>query len=296
MRIILIILLFSQVANAQSVINPYVFGTSSFDADAQDYINRVEAHGVTLTGAQETAINNFFLGAKSNSLYTTALYDGGLLIFANSGANGESFKGLHDITWNGTVTHASTGVTSNGTTGYAGLGFNGNVLTLNNSRISVYCNTNTAITNAVDIGAASSATVRCLIFIKTGSNLLSDHNSGTAGSGRLTAANSDASGYFISSRVSSTDHRVFRNGSQLGTTATGTNNGTFPAVNMILMALNTSGTITNYSTRELKYWDAGEGLNTTQAATWSTLVATLLAVINACIATLSLVVPSPTAP
>lgn len=283
-KILIILLLFSSTAFGQrsffsngkpSIITP--IPPPSYDSDAQDYMDRVEAHGVSLTTPQEEAINDFFIDAKSNSLYTTALFDGGLLIFGIAAANAEKFKGGTDVEWNGTVTHASTGVTSNGTTGYGDLNFTGSALTLNNSRISIYSNTNSPITNAVDIGCASGTTSRCIIFIKSGSNLLSDHNSSTSGSGRISTANADASGYFISSRVSSTDHRVFRNGTQLGTTAVTANNGTFPAVEFSLMGLNTNGTTSAFSTRELKYWDAGEGLSTAQAETWSTLVSNLLA-------------------
>ena len=282
MRFLLFILLFSTNVFAHrsffQLSNPAVITPippPSYDSDAQNYIDRVQAHGVVLTSTQQDSINSFFVNAKAESLYTP-LYDGGILTFANAAANAESFKGLHDITWSGGITHGATGVTGNGTTGYGSLGFATNTLTLNNSHVAIYNRTNVALTNVVDIGARSGNTTKIGIFIKTSTNFITDHNSTTAGAGRVTVANSDASGFYISSRTSSTDLRAYRNGTQIGTTATTTNNGIFTPQTLTIMADNNSGTISLFSTREYCAWTTGQGLTPAQAATWTILVNNLL--------------------
>lgn len=240
------------------------------DADAASYIARVIATGVTLTGAEKGAINLFVVQLKHYSLWPK-ITDAGIFIGGTAAAHSETLKGVFDITWAGTVTHDAMGSVGDGSTGYGTLGFNANTLTINDSHISIYSQTNNT-TSATDISALNTTTSRFQIILYSAGNTISDHNSSTVGAGRVSVANANTSGIYISTRVSSTDFRLIKNGSQIGSTAATTNNGTFPAVGMVIMCLNTNGTKSLFSNRKLSYSDYGTGLTLAECAIHSTLV------------------------
>lgn len=247
---------------------------AGYDADAQAYIDRVEtALGSGLTTPEKDAINTFAVGLKNNSLWTK-IYDAGLFIGGTTSTHAETLKGVNDITWNGTVTHSSTGSVGNGTNGYGNTNINASTaLTLNNSHVAFYSRTNNN-TGVGDIGAQSATNSRIFIFPRSATNYISDHNSNSAGV-RVTAANSESTGFYISTRVSSTDHRGFKNGSQLGSTSTTANNGTFPSLDLTIMGVNNGGTVSVFSTREMCFWSVGEGLSSAECSTYNTLVEAL---------------------
>lgn len=246
---------------------------AGYDADAQAYIDRVEtALGSGLTTPEKDAINTFVVGLKNNSIWNK-IYDAGMFIGGTASTHAETLKGLNDITWNGTVTHAATGSVGNGTNGYGNTNINASTaLTLNNSHAAFYSRTNNN-TGVGDIGAQSSTTSRITIFPRSATNYISDHNSNVVG--RITAANSVSTGFYVSTRVSSTDYRASKNGSQLGSTNSTTNDGTFPNLNITIMGVNNSGTVSVFSTREMCYWSVGLGLSMSECTTYNTLVEAL---------------------
>ena len=81
------------------------------DPDAQAFI---DATGIS--GTDATAINQLVLDLKSNILWTkmVAIYP---LVGGSSSSTKYNLKDttLYEVTWNGTLTFASTGVTVNGT-------------------------------------------------------------------------------------------------------------------------------------------------------------------------------------
>lgn len=250
-------------------------GVIGYDTDAQDYITRVEtALSDTLTTAVRDAINTFVVGLKNNSLWSK-IYDAGMFIGGTATTHSETLKGVNDITWTGTVTHSSTGSVSNGTNGYGNTGINASTaLTLDNSHIAFYSRTNNS-TGVGDIGAQTSTTSRVTLFPRSATNYISDHNSSTAGSGRISAANSSSTGFYVSTRISTTDYRGSKNGSQIGSTNTTANNGTHPNLTITIMGINNSGTVSTFSTREMCYWSVGQGLSMSECSTYNTLVEAL---------------------
>ena len=93
----------------------------SLDPDAAAYIAAVTAAGATVTGAQRTAIDTFYLAAKAGGYYTSLkrLY---LPIWGVAAANAIDMIGLTSGTFNGGVTHGAGFVQGNGTTGNFSLG------------------------------------------------------------------------------------------------------------------------------------------------------------------------------
>lgn len=245
--------------------------TVAYDADAENWFTRVEGHGVTIPVATKGFFNTLYVQLKANSLYTIP-YDMYFFGWANAAANAEPMKNVApDITWNGTVTHASTGIAGNGTTGYGNLGFAPNALTLNNSHISVYSRTATSAA-IIDIGArGATATVRFDALLSSGNNLIGEINSNTVGAGQVSGSAATATGMSIITRVTSTDLRAIKNGTQVGVTSTTTNNGTMPSVNMFICAVNNNGSPLAYTAREYIMASVGTGFSTAQAATYTTL-------------------------
>jgi len=95
------------------------------DPDAQAYIDALGVAGYTVSGAEETAINNHFLDLKgtgpNNSTYDWWTSIVRLLPFIGTTASQQAIKAespVNSITFAGGVTHNSTGVEGNGTNGY----------------------------------------------------------------------------------------------------------------------------------------------------------------------------------
>lgn len=96
-----------------------------FDPDAQTYISAVIAAGGTLSTPQQNAVNTYFLGLKTDGifskLYFNYLYLGGV---ANSNKINAVNPGTYNLTFEGTWTHSTSGSTATknsanyGDTGY----------------------------------------------------------------------------------------------------------------------------------------------------------------------------------
>ena len=96
------------------------------DADADAYILAVTTAGGSLSGAEETAIQDFYVGLKSDGiyskLYTMYPFLGGV---ANSNKINAINPGTNDLTFNGTWTHSATGSYATKTSSdFADTGFN----------------------------------------------------------------------------------------------------------------------------------------------------------------------------
>jgi hypothetical protein len=97
----------------------------SFDPDATTYINAVIAAGGTLTAPQQTAINTFYVGLKTDGIYNKFYY---LHLFfgGTAGSNGINAKtpGTYNLSFQGTWTHSVSGsTTTQNNANYAESGF-----------------------------------------------------------------------------------------------------------------------------------------------------------------------------
>jgi hypothetical protein len=254
---------------------PY-FITPDTDADAAAFIS---AAGIT-DPTQQSAIETLVTDLKTNSLWTKmyAIYP---FVGGTSTTHKYNLKDPRDLdaafrlAFSGTVTHNSNGITPNGTNGYANTYLTPSTTMVNNdTHISYYCRTNSAAAR-IEIGV-SMATSRMVMHTKwSDNNLYSDCYEFT--NGRVAIANSDSTGFYIQTRVSSTDHRVFRNGSQLGSTNTTTTTGTTADItNPIFIGArntHTSGAA-DYSNRNLAFASFGTSLTTGESSTLNTIIST----------------------
>lgn len=103
-----------------NTITPTPTPSFSFDADALNYINALETTGATLTFTQKTYINDFYVDAKAQGVYS---YFGDFYPMlggtsSTHAINGKS-PGTNNLTFFGGWTHNASGATPNGTNSYA---------------------------------------------------------------------------------------------------------------------------------------------------------------------------------
>jgi len=246
-------------------------GSSQTDSDAEAFFT---AAGIT-DATQKSAVTTLTLALKQNSLWTKfyAIYP---LVGGTATTHKWNLKDPRDldaayrITWVGTQTHASTGVLSNGTTGYGRTFFtpSTNGFSSSNGAIGYYSRTNDNSSPQYDMGSCSAASANNVIVI-------SRYNTGNAifGVGTSTfacaVAVADSLGFYVSSRVSATNTSGYKNGSLIKNIADG---GTQPAVPIFLLCLNNNTTPAFFSKKECAFAFISDTLSDSEVATLNTLV------------------------
>lgn len=232
---------------------------SNFDSDSLIYINAVQAAGRSLSDAEKGYIDTYVVGLKSAGIWTD-IYDRGIPIWGAEAPSLVTLKGVSTGTNHG-ATFSSTGADFDGASTYIDIGIvPSSTLTLNNTHISYYTGDTTTVTSNWDMGALTGGNVLFRIVTRNPANAAAQMYATNA---QVTAANSTG-GYFMGSRLSSTDFQLYKNGSSVNSIATV--NGTLPAISMFIGCFNSSGTPTGFSNRNCQLWSVGNGLTPTQAA------------------------------
>jgi hypothetical protein len=252
------------------------------DADAQAFVTNA---GI-VDQVEANAINNLVIGLKADSLWTKmkAVYP-----FVGSSSSSTSYNlkntAQYQITWNGGVTHASTGVTFNGSNGYGNTNFAPNsVLTANSNHVSLYSRTAAARTNglAMDFGQGADVNVASGIYgcsrRSNNTALYAATNVNTTGS--LSAANTNGSGMFVNSITSATSRKIYRNAVTLGTLTTNISQ-TLSAAKMYIAAFNNNDSgVLLYSDYQASFFSIGDGLDDTDATNLNSRVTTFQTALN----------------
>jgi hypothetical protein len=244
-------------------------GAAAFDADAQAFFTAASITDST----QKSAVNQLVLDLKSYNIWTKikALYP---IVGGSASSHAVNLKtpGTYNLTFATGVTHSSTGMTGNGTSGYANTQFNTSTQsTLNNTHLSFYSRTNLE-NSSIDAGNSNAAGTQWLLATRfTSVGAISDQYNSTTG--RLTATNTNSQGFYIQSRTASNVHKLFKNGSQLGTTNTGAS-GSLLNLNMTLLCQNQNGTPASYSIRQCAFASIGDGLTDAESSNFYTAVNT----------------------
>jgi hypothetical protein len=236
--------------------------TAAVDPDAQAFITAAAITDPT----QQAAINTLVLDLKGYSIWTKmkALYP---FVGGTATSNSYNLKNTaqHQITWNGGVTFASNGITTNGTNGYGNTNLiPSSVLTLNNTHLSIYSRT-TGTPNGGDIGFQTTGDAANLFI--AGNLFGSFFADCYASTSRITAV-PQTQGFYINTRTASNSYKVFRNTSQISSTIT-TSTGSLPASNLSIGALLTGGW---YANKNYAFASIGDGLTDTEAANFYTAV------------------------
>jgi hypothetical protein len=240
--------------------------------EAETYMSAVLAGGGTLDATASGAtyqlfadLFNFGLWSKIDAFYP-------LLGGNSSGGQAVNGKtpGTRNMTWNGGITFSTSGVLSNGSTGYGNTGYVDATLgTLNSAHLGAYTTSDVNFNTLPggDIGASDGTRDSYLSIRNFGSAVgqLQSSNSDYA------ASNSPSNGFNVIVRPSSTQLIVYRNGSSRGTQ---TINST-ARVNtrpFYVMSINNNGLNTTPTTRQYNFFTIGTSLTPTEVSNFSTAV------------------------
>jgi len=237
-------------------------GAVSYDADAQAFFN---AAGITNT-TQKNAVNQLVLDFKSYNAWTKmkAVYP---IVGGTSTTHKWNLKNPLDtdaayrLAFAAGMTHASTGMSPGGTSYASTYLVPNTALTVRNTHLSIYVRTDTAAGNKIEMGCANATTANPSmgLFSKySATNAVSDaYNNST---NRLSISNSDAKGYYVSSRTSSTLHKLYKNGSVIGTDTNTESNNAMPNVQMLIGSFLFGASVIQGTDREISLVTIGDGL------------------------------------
>ena len=242
-------------------------GGSAYDSDAQAFFT---VNSTLTDTAQKNAINQFYIDLKSYILFTKLhsfqfRFLGNATRNSYNGKNPATFQHSYSSGW----TFGSTGATPNGTSAYIDSNYNFKTSSsINSSSFGVYFRTNntsgTQIYGALGLGN---------LLIQ---NNLSNGNfvHGDVGTNVNSYTASPTTRLLISSRESSSIHKIYRDGTLLNT-----NNGVitdYPNVNFYFGARNNNGTPTFYTLLEEAFSFQGDALSSTEVANLTTSVNSLM--------------------
>jgi len=254
------------IGNANAISNIII--PSNYDTDAQAFIT---AAGIT-DATQQSAINTLVIDLKGYSIWNKfkAIYPivGGT---ASSHAVNLKTPGTYNMTFASGMTHSSTGMVGNGTSGYGNSNLTpSTALTLHSTHLSFYSRTST-------IPAGYQNEIGCLVggfapAMNMYSYLGNTYNSHMYNTNvtSVTGSITSATGLYNSSRISSTSHKLYKNGTQIGVNTT---NDTQSLPNINIWVCGTSYTSGGaYSTKQCAFASIGDGLSDTEAANLYTAV------------------------
>ena len=251
----------------------------SIGTEAQDFIDAVNLEaGLTLTSAQEVAIDDLVVGLKANG--TWAKYHA---IYPFIGGTATSHKwnlknpldtdGAFRLTFNGTITHDANGITGDGSTGYANTHLiPASILTAGDTNMGIYSRTNDSGNDARDMGVKT-ANGQMSFHTKyiNGNAYVDGYDTGI--SGRISFV-SQSFGMFHSTRRTATDHKVFIDGIEKGFSNTDTSADFANITNNIFLGNFNDIGVPNasYSARNYAFSVIGDGLTDTEVANDYTVI------------------------
>lgn len=247
--------------------------TASTDRDALAFLEAAQIYNTN----QQRAIVNLVRSLKRVGLWSKmkAIYP---FVGGTATTHKWNLKDPRDVDaayrlqFNGGWTHSSNGADPNGTTGYANSYLPVNTMGQNSLHMSAYLRENTLGT-FIDMGAIESSTnnanTPAAYFLARLANPTSNVYGAVNASNGVTNMNPTTTtslGMTQINRISSTEQKIFRNGSQL---AAQTMNSIVPnTLNVYLGACNfpfTSGGIDYYSNRQFAFATIGDGLTDSDA-------------------------------
>lgn len=255
--------------------------TTSIDSDAQTFLTAASITDATITNA----INNLVSKLKTDGVWTKldAIYP---FCGGSSSAHAVNLKtpGTFNITWNGTVTHASTGVKGNGSTGYGDTGYIPRTnLTQFSTSIGLYSRDNPTLATSgyyTPMGVQNTNIETSIVFYNaSGADRLLGYAAGNAGSGYtefvIENPKTSYNKMLVISRTANNVLKMYRNGAQISTTNTNTTVENNPQTyNVFIGALNDDNTAAYHSDIEIAFAYMGDGLNDAEVANLTTAVNT----------------------
>jgi len=275
----------SFIASAIAVNASRLSGGSAggLDPDVQAFIDAIVNDGGSLTAVEEDALNTMVESLKTELLWSEfyALYP---IVGGTSTTHKYNLKDPQDtdaafrLTFNGGITHSSTGMLGNGTNGYANTHFtpDGSLTSSSSSSYHVYLRNSVLTINMADLGMYQGPPYY-YTWIAPYHNSIAFWD-GVGFAPIVNAQSNPTTKLFSMSRTGTTTLKAFRDGTQIGSTGTGAQ-GAFPAVTASKIALiarmnqgNASASL--FSTRESAFGAIGNGLDVGQIATFNDIIVT----------------------
>ena len=242
-------------------------GAVAYDTDAQAYFT---ANTAITSTADKNAINDFYLGLKSDGIYTKlkAMY-----LWKWGSASSDKWNMINPLDTdpafrcyfaNG-FTYSTSGITGNGTSAYIDTFLNPTTtLSLNDISYGFYSRTARVGNTSRALGAGATLNMQlrtsvnnCQIYLNSGSPTFS-----------LT----DTRGFFQGSRINSTNINYGKNTYNVGSlTST-----TIPNFKFYFFAYNNAGTVAGYDTIQSPFGYIGQGLTLTELQNFYIIVNTLM--------------------
>lgn len=239
---------------------------ASYDADYQAVLNRATALGYTLPDAgNRTTQNQMVLDLKAAGIWTELDVFYPMLTNIDFATLNWKAPTLFQLTLvNSPTYNASTGFEGNGTTSYLSTnwdgGTNGVQYTQNEAGFGGLNANNQDNSSALFGSAGASGASGAYILPRLSGNVSRRINQSTTNS----TTNASSIGRYHSQRLASTSTDLWKNGSSIGTSATAS--AALNTSDVAVCALNTNGTIGNFSTRQIRYLWYGASLDTIEAA------------------------------
>lgn len=237
------------------------------DADAQAFVTNA---GI-VDQVEANAVNNLVIGLKADGLWSKmkAVYP-----FVGSSATSNSYNlkntAQFQITWNGGVTHSSTGVTFNGTNGFGNTGLNDStILNIDNKHISMYQRNILVSFTGSSMGISNSNRFYL--------NFANENYSTLGMSQSPFAVQTPQRGMFVMSKTANGSFKYFQN-ALTPVTKTGTNNA--QNLNYFIGASNNAGSGFDYTSANLAFVSIGDGLTDTDATNLNTKITTFQTTLN----------------
>lgn len=246
------------------------------DADASSFLTAASISDNT----QINACNTLTIDLKSFGIWTKmrAIYP---MVGGTASTHRWNLRDPRDLdaafrlAFVGGGTHSSTGWTPNGVNGYANTFLNCSTqLTFNSVHLCYYSRTDTASGAKTEIGAVNDRVdflPLSVLEIKRGGNFTSCQYSYETGQ-ILNFANTDCRGFYLNSRISSTQFKSFKNNTNVASNTNLNNQSFAPNANYYLAAANSDGIAEAFSDRECAFASIGDGLTDTEAANLYTAV------------------------
>jgi len=252
------------------------FNLAATDADAQAYFN---VNTAITSDADKNAINTFYLGLKSDNIYTKlkAMY---LPIWGSAATckwnliNPLDTDAAYRLIFSTGWTYASNGITP--TLAYANTFLNPSVqLSLTSNHISSYIQTSRALASSTPIGARVTGTISAInIFPRTTGDVFRHFNNIN---GYIDIPSIETKGFFIGARNGGTTYYNAKNGvTNVGSTAaTNSVNQNFWIGATASGAPGSPSALYNETART-SFYSIGDGLSTTDITNFNSRVNTLM--------------------
>ena len=260
------------------IVNPYIVAPP-FDADAQAFITAASITDPT----QQSAVNQLVVDLKAASIWTKmkAVYpfvsDG--IGAARSSQHKWNLKDPRDLdaayrlSFVGGYTHNINGITGNGINTFSNTFIVPSVrLTANSTHLSFYSRTNIA-EGSTEIGCSDTYLPIMGFSPRTAlDQVVFDSYDFTAH--RLTPSNTNSTGFYVGSVVSSTSQKIYKNGISLANQTAAQTQGLPSTASITLSARNDGGGLENLSSRNIAFASIGDGLSDTDVSNLYTAVQT----------------------